>query len=214
MEGAQKEKGCKPNVTIVQDNNANKFPRTVAIDFGDTGCEGEFGKMRKGKIIVRQTKKMTEQGALRTITLENFEIDGFKIEGTRKLGSKGKNDQGNYEFTASLTGGKITTPGDKEITREMTRQKEWIKGSETPRLIRRHEWKITGSAEGVNRKGKTYTSEITSPLILDLSCRYKLVQGEIKITTDNREIVINYGTGACDNKATTTIDGNENEISL
>jgi hypothetical protein len=197
---------CTPNVTITKPADA-LFPKHIVIDYGTEGCEGMHGHIRKGKIIVDQTGFMTVSGSVRTITFEDFYIDDFKIEGTRTVTSNGLNENQNYQRTTVLADGKITTPDGKVITRTAEHVQEWIAGAGTPFNIFDDKWQITGSATGTNRFGNTYNALITTPLIFDLSCAYKITQGIKSITTDNHVIIIDFGSGDCDNQFTITIDG-------
>ncbi len=204
---AELKSNCTPTVSITHPTQGSFFPKHIVIDYGTDGCEGYFGHVRKGKIIVVQTNFMIVPGALRTITYENFYLDDFKIEGTRTVTSNGLNAEQNYQRTTVLSNGKITTPDGKIISRSAEHIQTWISGSQTPINIFDDKWQITGSAAGTNRNGKSYTSVITSPLIFDLSCTHKITQGVKTITTDNHVIVIDFGNGDCDSQIDITIDG-------
>ena len=81
-------------------------------------------------------------------------------------------------------------------------------------------FEITGSAEGVNRRGHAYTATITEPLIRQRDCRW-LVDGTIEFTvtteteTLTRTIDYGYPNGECDNRALVTLnDGTEKVIKV
>lgn len=48
---------------------------------------------------------------------------------------------------------------------------------------------------------------VTSPLVFDMSCQYRVVSGTLTITGPLHSAVIDYGSGTCDNNATIAIDG-------
>jgi hypothetical protein len=197
---------CTPTVTITKPDGT-AFPKHIVIDYGTTGCEGTFGNIRKGKIIVDQTGLMGISGSVRTITFDNFYINDYKIEGTRTVTSNGLNTNQNYQRTVAMVNGQITTPDGKIITRNAEHVEEWIAGADTPLNFTDDKWSVTGSATGTNRNGKSYTAVITSPLIFDFGCQYKITQGIKTITTENHVVVIDFGNGACDNDITKTVDG-------
>lgn len=200
---------CAPSVNISQ---LNSYPRTITIDFGSEGCEGTDQRMRKGKIIINATAPFYEANSVRTITLENYYVDDFKIEGKRTVTNMGTNTDGKQYHTVVLEGGKITSPEDEIVTREANRTRVWIEGDDTPYNILDDKWSITGSATGTNRRGEDYTANITEPLIFSIGCRWKLVQGKVAITIPEHSITINYGTGDCDNTTLVTIDGVEHTV--
>ncbi len=209
--GVNNAKGaCSPIVTISQ----NGFPKTVTIEYGQDGCQGLLGHIRKGKIVVTQTAPMTDKDAVRTINLINYSVDGFIIEGTRTVASNGINANGNYERTSVVANGKITTPDGLVLTRNSTRVLEWIEGSRTPYNVFDDKWKVTGTASGTNRYGKNYESVITNPLVFYMGCRYLITTGLITITTNAHLITIDYGTGDCDNVANISIDGVQETITF
>ena len=52
---------------------SNTFPKIVTIDYG-TGCVGQNGLTKKGKIIINVSGDMRVTGNTRTITFDNFYI--------------------------------------------------------------------------------------------------------------------------------------------
>ncbi|MBK7184236.1 MAG: hypothetical protein IPH89_15725 [Bacteroidetes bacterium] len=67
---------------------------------------------------------------------------------------------------------------------------------------------LTGSANGKNRNGKTYTAVITSPITKRSSCSW-IEQGSIDLTPEGLATrTVDFGSGNCDSQATLTINGN------
>ncbi len=196
-----------PEVTITFPEYHKKFPRHIVVDFGTEGCKGYFGKIRKGKIIIAQTAPMWMKDAVRIITLEDFYFDEYKIEGTKTVTWTGGSEDSFFEYTKVLKGGKVTLPDGKVIKREAEHTTKWLAGFGTPYNIFDDKWSIEGSAEGVNRHGFSYTSVIIKALIIDMSCKWKLVKGTVKINSGNMEVLIDYGEGDCDNEITITRNG-------
>jgi len=77
---------------------------------------------------------------------------------------------------------------------------------------------ITGSASGTKASGASFTVNITEALIRNMSsslCRRHFTQGKVELTPSGKATrFIDYGTGACDDQATVTINGNVYNITL
>ncbi|MCO6479062.1 MAG: hypothetical protein J5I94_20675 [Phaeodactylibacter sp.] len=189
-----------PTVTITPDDGA--FPRTVEIDFGPDGCEGPNGRIRQGMIIVNQTAPMPEPGATRTITFDNFFVDGVQVQGVKTITNQSAGADGNSVFTRTITGGSLTFPNGGIATWEASHTLTQVAGGETPIMID-NIFEITGGSSGVNRNGVAFTAEITSPLVKRKNCRW-LVAGVKTITVNNRTRTLEYGDGECDRIATVT----------
>lgn len=201
-----------PSVTV-DHPDSTWWPKVITIDYGDTECEGFYGQTRKGKIIITITGRYKTSGSVKTVELENYYINGIHVEGTKIVTNNGRNNDGNLTFTIELVNGKITTPNTIVITREFTRTREWVAGYDTW-----NRWDdvyfITGSASGTNFKGESYTRTILTDLEWATSCRF-IKSGSIEIQVGEKSpIVIDYGDGVCDNKATVTKDGETREILL
>jgi len=201
-----------PSVTV-DHPDSTWWPKVITIDYGDTECEGFYGQTRKGKIIITIDKRYRTPGSVKTVVLENYYINGIHVEGTKTVTNNGLNNNGNLTFTIELVNGRITTPDTIVITREFTRTREWVTGDDTW-----NRWDdvyfITGSASGTNFKGESYTRTILTALEWATSCRF-IKSGSIEIQVGEKSpIVIDYGDGVCDNKATVTKDGETREILL
>ena len=194
--------------TVFIDGNVLK----VIIDFHD-GCTDLWGNTRKGKIVATFTKFYRQEGYTHTITLEDYYINDYQVEGMKTVTNTGENEDGNIEFSVTISDGKLTTPEGVEITRESTRTREWIEGESTLNVWD-DKYEITGEATGINFKGNEYTRTITQSLVISASCRFPL-SGVIESQDEEGSIVtLDYGAGDCDNKATVTKDGISKEILL
>jgi len=199
---------CK-TITVEQPNDSTFWPRTVTVDFGE-GCTGLNGVVRSGKIITVVNGRYPQEGYTRTTTLDDFYVNGFKVEGVKTVVNEGANENENIFFTVSLSGGKITSPEGVERTKQYERVREWVAGSETPRVRIDDEYLITGSASGQNRKGEAYSNTIIEPLQAALSCRW-IKSGTVQIVKGETEALLDYGEGECDRFATVTI-GDESKV--
>lgn len=201
-------------VIYVNHNDSTYWPKTVSIDFGTEGCEGPFGNIRKGKIIINITDRYLKQGSVRAVIFEDFYINDFKVEGTKTVTNEGRNDDGFMYFSVELTGGKVTTPAGKVITHEFSKTRTWIEGEQTPRWRWDDKYLIEGEASGINRFGIAYTRTITTPLLVATSCRW-IMSGVVEIQPEDRPLILlNFGNGECDDVATITVNGETREIKL
>jgi len=171
----------------------------------------QFKRSKNGMIIITQTGGPLQDTFTRTITFNKFNINGNQIEGTKTI-----TKTATYTFTITFEG-KITFKDGTTHTRSFTRTRTWIAGYDTPFNVWDDEYSIEGSAQGTNRRGISYTSTITSPLIIKTSCPY-IVAGTIELVVgaNANTITINYGdeNSNCDANATVTVNGEVNQIQL
>ncbi len=188
------------------------WPRSIIIDYG-TSCTVPDDVERSGKIIISLSAGRKQEGAVRSVTFDNYFVNGAKIEGTFAVETLGKNNNGNPVFSVSLTGGKITFPDEKTITRSFVREREYIAGygTMTP-------WDdvclITGYATGTNLDGVGYTHAIRNPLEWHAACRF-FVRGTINFEIAGVEpFMLDFGNGECDATATLSRGDYTKEITL
>lgn len=167
-------------------------------------------RTKNGQVIMKTIRNQYPGEYKRIITMNNFTINGNKIEGKKVIERSTENQ---YRFTVTLTNGKVTFTDGTQYTREFTRTRTWASGFATPLFIWDDEFEIEGTATGVNRNGKTYTHQISTPLLIKNACRW-IVSGTITLTVDGKSATIDYGDGTCDAKATVTMNGETFEINL
>ncbi len=198
-----------PTVTVVPADGS--FPRTITIDFGDS-CEGPDGRIRSGQIVVTQSAAFFVDGAVRVATLQDYHVDDAHIEGTRTWVNEGFDDQGNVTFSRTVEGGKITFPDDSQASWQSAYFLTQVEGGSTPLILLDNVFEVSGSGSGVNRNGKAYTVEITTPLLKKRICPW-VVSGAIELTVDGKTVSLDYGNGTCDRKAMLTLpNGVQHEI--
>ena len=175
-----------PSVTITHPED-NLWPKTITIDYG-SGCMGFYENTRAGMIIITITGPRMEVGSERSVTFEDYYINGIKVEGLYVLENMGYNNSQNLVISATLTNGKLTLPDSQAIERSFEHQKEWIAG--------------------------LYTRTITTALHWKRVCRF-LVSGIISIERTGMEpFELDFGTGECDAVATVTMGDESKEITL
>ena len=208
--------GCANVITTVQDT-----VWTITIDYGD-GCEqliqNRFGVtvdtvVRKGKVIIVRKGLYRQKGSFRTVTLENYSVNGIQIEGTRTIENMGLDQDNHTWFSISLQNGKITTPDGIVITRNSERERHWVVGENTPSVFD-DEYKVSGEVNGITASGEDYTCTIIDSLQVKIACRL-ITGGQIEMVVGDREpITLDYGNGECDALATVTRDGQSKQITL
>lgn len=191
--------GSCPVITITPADTIS-FPKVITIDFGD-GCVGIGGRTRTGKIICNMSGRYKNPGTVISISLDNYTVNGNKIEGTKTVTNTGRNTSGNLVYSIEVTNAKIITE-DGTITWNSSRKREWIAGENTPYPnLTDDVYLITGNANGTNRSGNKFTMEIIKPLRVELSCK-NIVSGIIKLKPENLpERELDYGDGTCDDIA-------------
>jgi len=204
-------KGACPSVTV--NPVGTTFPKTITVDFG-TACTDNKNVVRKGKIIIVVSGPRTVVNSTRTVTFQNFESNGNKIEGQKVITYQGLvNNKPSVKIV--VTNGKVTTLDGRVLTYASDRTRIFTAGSDTPLVLDDNVFSITGTASGVNAKGKAYSATIINPLIVAFGCRY-IKGGKIEISSESHKATIDYGDGTtCDEKATISIDGSAaNDIIL
>lgn len=216
MPNSKSELDTCPVISVIAASDAF-WPRKVIVDYGE-GCSHGL-RMRKGKIIITVTGPMWEAGSSRTVELDNFYVNGHKVEGTRIVTNEGRWMEGEYEgrryFSVVLTGGKVYVPDtDIVISKEVNRTRTFFEGEETRWDTRDDIWYIDGIATGVNRKGIPFSREITSSLWKEIGCRF-ITKGTVLISAEGRpDVILDYGDGACDPEATVTVGDESRTINL
>ncbi len=203
------------------ENDPGVFPNTLTLDYGD-GCEGPGGKVRSGKIIIVFTDSLHKEGAMRTVSFEEFYVDGVQIMGTKTWENQGIDDAGTITIhkTASL---EFSFPDETSAT--FNTDHTIVKSVEFLRYRDGGKWKtrikrflgmveVTGSSSGVNRAGNTFDAVIVNPLVKPHDC-FWFASGVIELTINDEMRSIDYGDGACNNAAMVTLpDGTTREINI
>lgn len=187
---------------VIRDPDNNR----ITIDFGES-CEGRGGRVRSGRIVITYTDKRYIPGATRTVTFEDFFIDGVQIEGTRTMTNVSATENDNPRFNIVLAGGRVTFEDGTFATREANHTRTWMR-SGSPLT---DEGVIEGSASGLDRNGSAYSITITTPLVYKRSCHvtraFIPVEGVQEIIKGDNSGSIDYGDGTCDNIVTVTVNG-------
>jgi len=182
-------------------------PDTVIIDFG-TGCVGNDGKNRTGKIIVSATGRYRDVGTIITITPVNYTVNGNAVSGYRRVTNSGPNASNQPTFQIEVNGTIVLADGGGTINWTANRTRTWLEGFNTPGIFNDDVLSVTGGSNGTKVSGATWTSVINTPLVYKRSCR-QIVSGTMTVTpSDKPARNIDFGSGNCDNQISVTINGN------
>ncbi|MFM7022192.1 MAG: hypothetical protein ACKOXB_04380 [Flavobacteriales bacterium] len=196
------------NITYEVDstNKLNKYLKKMTIDYGTTGCTWD-GRVRKGKIIITKQGKIATPGTITTVTLEDFYIDGYRVEGTATLENKGFTS-GKYSMKYDVVGGKVTAPDNTSSTWATSRTFDFYLSNGSFKII------MSGTCSGINHKGVAYSVTTTKDLLAEFGCKY-IKSGTLVIkSTGKPDITVDYGDGECDNKATVIVNGTKYKKTL
>ncbi len=189
------------------------FPKEVIIDFGE-GCTVVFNGdtiTRSGQIVVTVTNRWFMPDAQHIMTFNNFYFNGARVEGTRTMTNNGLNERNRLEIGIELENGKVTF-GDAYMTRTASHVREWARHINplNDTIF------VTGSANGINVLGETYSRVITEPLVLvrcaEFQYRWAVSAGKVDITNSARgNMTIEHSGNGCSGDVIVEIDGNQYE---
>ena len=187
------------------------FPNTITIDYGTEGCAGPNGHIRRGQIVINVSDTIVNAGAIRVTNLINFSVDDVALEGTRTVTNNGLNDAGLPSFTRTVEGGSATWPDGITATWAGTHTATMTQGFGTATVFD-NVFSIVGNANGVNRNGKVWSSQITEPITRKRTCAWAS-DGIREITVNGNTATIDYGFGdECDRKAMLTLPNGNTRI--
>ena len=92
--------------------------------------------------------------------------------------------------------------------------REWIAGESTILDPWDDVYLISGTADGTGINGNTFSVVIHNPLRVALNCKW-IESGTLTLTPQNlspRDV--DYGSGACDDQATVTINGTVYNVTM
>lgn len=199
----ENEDGCDPTITI----DTVAMPHTMDIDFGSVNCTANNGRQRRGTLHVTFTGGYRHPGTVITITPVNYYVNDNHVEGTKTITNMGEDQNGHLYYTIVVDGTVTAADNSWTHTHHAERVRTWIQGSDTQTWLD-DVYLITGGGEGVNRHGRHYTTQITNALRIELNCAWKVTQGTVVVTPDDKPArTIDYGNGSCDGTYTVTVNG-------
>jgi hypothetical protein len=192
---------------------------TIIVNFGATNCLCHDGRYRRGSVMFTYTGAYATVGTVITCTPQNYFVNDNQVGGTKTITCATPPAGTNMKHDIVVNGTIIKANGAGTITWNSTRTRVWKSGDVT-NLFNDDVYEITGNANGTSAAGSTFTSTITSALVrkfdvTNAQCKKYFVQGTIDHTPQGKPTrTIDFGSGACDNVATVTINGHVYTITL
>ena len=189
---------------------------TLIIDFGEVDCLDEYGKLRRGKIIVIYTAPYQDSLAQISTTFDHYYVNSTNwVQGSRTVTNLGRNLDGDMVFDIAVDANIITEIGRIDWISNRTRF--WTDGRNTTQYPFDDIYKVMGSASGNGLNNRDFTVNITDSLEVNLGCllptitynkRCAIVSGKVKVTPDGYAArKIDYGMGGCNCDFSVTING-------
>ena len=202
--------GLLTKCAVITHDKPNK---TITVFYaGD--CTGPNGRVRKGTIKITYTGPKYLPGSVITTELVDFSVNEVQLEGTRTVTNVSESFNDFISLNTTLTGGKVTWPDGSSATRENSYTRTWVRGSRPLN----DEYQIEGSGGGVNREGVAYSRTIQETLVIKRRCRAVgigvPVSGTVELTRGDNSIMVDFGDGNCDRKATITKGEDSKEVDL
>lgn len=178
------------------------FPRTIVIDYGSSCTQN--GVKRSGKTITVLSGLRSNPGSTAVTTFENFFINDVHKEGT--ITWTNTSTLGTRSWQNKLENVKMTTADGKFTIHNGVRDVQQIDGMKTPNNTQDDGFSITGSGTVTNSQLVTRKHTILTALERYNNCKW-IDKGSIKTESANHYVIVDYGDGKCDQKATVSKDG-------
>ena len=193
------------------------FPATLTLDFGE-GCRAGDGVLRAGKIVATFNGLLLRPGTDIYIDFDGYEQDGHAVTGSYRLSNDGQ--AGLPTFTG-IVDGELTTADGRRIGYQATNTLVQTEGADTNFFtdglsgITDDVWSGTRDATLTSSTGRTLRVNTPDPIRHPRTCFWP-VSGfhALQLSNPDRTGSIDFGTGACDNKAVLTIGEFTVEVEL
>jgi hypothetical protein len=191
---------------------------TGTIDFGAEGCTLENGNVIKGKMTITFSSNFTTTEQTITYSFDGFIHNGKKLQGTKTITRSLKSTEllAAVHPVLSCTMDLIVTFDDgKTYTRTGNRVREMVEGFDTIGNWEDNVFLVTGSNTTTLPNGNNCSNTIKTPLRFVTACKKPFpVSGTIFKVKNDKEALVDFGNGECDNLATVTIAGVTTTIEL
>jgi hypothetical protein len=186
------------------DNGPVTFELTYA-----PGFVGNDGVPRTGALRITTLKRWSQLNNTVTVDLVNFKVNNtvtysgqLKITRTNAL-----------SVTLEVLNGHCSD-GSWNIDYTGTKTLTQKQGQNTANDDSDDVYEITGSSNGKNREGRTFSTNITNALVKKSSCKF-ITSGSLDLTPDGfKTRTVDFGSGECDDNATYTVNGQTVEFKL
>ena len=171
-----------------------KTPNVMTVDFGDA-CENDHGDVYEGKIIVSYNKFLNRTGAVKTVSFENFKINGDAITGEIITSNLGRNSDNYYVLQREVKDGEINFEDGSVSTLNANNFYTFAMGGSLFDIDQKN-IEILGGSDGVTKDGVTFTTFINEALIASLQCGC-INAGFTTFTIDDENYTVDFGDGTC-----------------
>jgi hypothetical protein len=211
-----KEQGIKSSMSFGLDTVIiDTINRRITLDFGTGSIDSIDGKIRSGQIIAKFDRPWLQVGANLTIKLVNYFVKNSATAAAVQYACDSITVTRSTltSFSNKIIGGKCIAPSwnlEWAATRTVTQ----TAGASTPLTDLDDVYSITGESNGKNRNGKTFTVNITSPIVKRAICPW-IESGIVELTPEGLATrTVDYGPGTCDSQGTLTINGNTFQFNM
>lgn len=175
-------------------------PKTITIDFKYLGCTG-MSVERSGRLVASFFGEFPKPKSAVDIEFSNYYFQDFEVGGKIRAIFKQNNASGHPVNTFYLQDGFIN---DGTAVMSWTASQEW----ELLELVDEvSEFSITGTTNGINRKGNVFFSNIQENNVISDDCLW-IKSGTAEVEILNLSLrLIDYGSGVCDRTANAVING-------
>lgn len=183
------------------------IPRNQILDFGG-GCVSPTGRTRMGKIIVYQNGYYSVSGSTSTVYFDSFYINGYLFSGSFSITSIGTG----YKISTSSL---VVKSGNTSFSYSGTISLISVAGTSTI-VADDDEFNVSGTLTLTGSNGNSATCLISgaNPALFKGTCA-ELVSGNMEITPSNLATrQLELGSGNCDQLGTTTLNGENYDITL
>jgi len=209
------------SITSTEDSTSTPENKTISWKKGLIDKELIYntikvnGKVVSGAINVlisypKNGDTTDEKKWLRTITFDNYTVDGRKFEGTKTVTFKGRVDGTHPEWDITLTGGKVTLKNGKTLTFNYTRTRKMTEGYDS-KVNTDNVFEINGTGSGTSTSGVSFTTADSNLVKVNGCPFYK--SGSITNISNKKTTTIYYNGGSsCSPTATIEANGKVKSI--
>jgi len=205
--------GIVVTITPAAGSTKDKPQGVIVADFG-TGCTDLSGNVRAGKLIFTYSGWRFQPGSTVVTTTDNYSINGIKLNGTRTLTNVTGSTTDAPKFNAVLTGGVATFTDGRTASRESNITWSWIKGQGLGGINDKLIIDQSSTASGTTRAGRSYTVSLQKELTYNRFCGIAVSGIKKYILDGDKDVIIDYGDGTCDNSITVTVNGVTRNLSI
>ncbi|HYI78332.1 MAG TPA: hypothetical protein VEW65_11995 [Chryseolinea sp.] len=203
---------CHCAIVTLESNGTIEAPQgIITVDFG-AGCIDARLNVRKGKLKFAYNGKRFQPESTVVMTTDNYSINDIKLEGTRTLTNVQGSTDDAPKFNVVLANGKAIFQDGSFAVRESDITLEWIRAANPSNdylLIDQ-----ASTASGTTRGGRSYSVSLSEGLKYKRFCGLAVEGVKKYIIDEEKEIVIDYGNGECDNAVTITVNGVTHNINV